>query len=300
MVIRVTGENENKTPAAPEGDPLEEWTPPAGITPSTESKPSGGGYEYTDSRIVPPSEPASVWMPDYDRRYQGVPSRTADAGGGYIVNPNSPMGNRFFNNLSQAEALSEWDKPTGYLTLALKEQLDQISKEIGNSSSTGKGLWTRAIANSYNASKEGRRMSPFESVQNIVNNYYSDPDNAEDEKNGGGRGRYTGPVTSTTLMNKADLKSTANAVASSVLGRGITDEEFEKVLKQVRTAERSDPTVSTSGIGSNVTQQGLTAEGRQDIIRESLMKGPEAEDYSKATTMMNIFNQALESRPEGA
>jgi hypothetical protein len=31
-----------------------------------------------------------------------------------------------------------------------------------------------------------------------------------------------------------------------------------------------------------------------------LMKGPEAEDYSKATTMMNIFNQALESRPEGA
>jgi len=117
---------------------------------------------------------------------------------------------------------------------------------------------------------------------------------------GGGGGAYTGPVTSTTLMNKADLKSTANAVASSVLGRGITDEEFEKVLKQVRTAERSDPTISTSGIGSNVTQQGLTAEGRQDIIREALMKGPEAEDYSKATTMMNIFNQALESRPEGA
>ena len=117
---------------------------------------------------------------------------------------------------------------------------------------------------------------------------------------GGGSGAYTGPVTSTTLMNKADLKSTANAVASSVLGRGITDEEFEKVLKQVRTAERSDPTVSTPGVGSNVTQQGLTAEGRQDIIREALMKGPEAEDYSKATTMMNIFNQALESRPEGA
>lgn len=116
----------------------------------------------------------------------------------------------------------------------------------------------------------------------------------------GGSGKYTGPVSSTTLMNEMDLKSTANAVASTVLGRGITDEEFQKVLKQVRTAERANPTISTPGVGSSVTQSGITAEGRQDIIREALMKGPEAEDYSKATTMMSIFNKALESRPEGA
>lgn len=116
----------------------------------------------------------------------------------------------------------------------------------------------------------------------------------------GGSRAYTGPTTTTTLANERDLRSTADAVASTVIGRGITDDEFQKVLKQVRSAERSDPTISTPGIGTSVTQSGLSAEGRQDIIREALMKGPEAKDYSKATTMMDVFYKALESRPEGA
>ena len=120
---------------------------------------------------------------------------------------------------------------------------------------------------------------------------------------GGGRGgsrAYTGPTATTTLANERDLRSTADAVASTVIGRGITDEEFQKVLKQVRTAERAEPTVSTSGVGSSVTQSGLSAQGRQDIIRDSLMKGPEAEDYGKATKMMDLFYKTLEARPEGA
>jgi len=116
----------------------------------------------------------------------------------------------------------------------------------------------------------------------------------------GGSGAYTGPTSSVTLMNERDLRATADAVASTVVGRGISDDEFKTILKQVRTAERAEPTVSVPGVGSNVSTPGLSAEGRQDIIREALMKGPEAEDYSKATTMMNIFNKALEARPEGA
>ena len=116
----------------------------------------------------------------------------------------------------------------------------------------------------------------------------------------GGGGGYTGPTTTTTLMNERDLRFTADAVASTVIGRGITDEEFNKILKQVRTAERAEPTITTPGVGTSVTQSGLSAEGRKDIIREALMKGPEAEDYSKATTMMDVFYKALESRPEGA
>jgi hypothetical protein len=111
---------------------------------------------------------------------------------------------------------------------------------------------------------------------------------------------YTGPSTTTTLMNERDLRSTADAVASTVIGRGITDEEFQKVLKRVRSAERAEPSVSIPGVGSNVSMPGLSAEGRQDIIRDALMKGPEAEDYGKATKMMDLFYKTLEARPEGA
>ena len=117
---------------------------------------------------------------------------------------------------------------------------------------------------------------------------------------GSGSGGYAGPRSTVTLMNENDLRSTANTVASTVIGRGITDEEFQKILKRVRTAERQQPTVTTPGVGTSVTQEGLSAAGRQDVIRDALMKGPEAEDYTKATTMMGIFNKALESRPDGA
>lgn len=117
---------------------------------------------------------------------------------------------------------------------------------------------------------------------------------------GSSGGRYTGPTASTTLMNERDVRATADAVAATVIGRGITDDEFKKILQQVRTAERAEPTVTTPGVGTSVTQSGLSTQGRSDIIRDALMKGPEAEDYGKATKMMDLFYKTLEARPEGA
>ena len=115
-----------------------------------------------------------------------------------------------------------------------------------------------------------------------------------------GGGGYTGPTSSVTLANEYDLREAANAVASTVLGRGIEDSEFEEVLKKIRKQEKAQPTISTPSTGSNVTKAGLTAEGRQNIMRDSLMKGPEAEEYSKATKMMGVFAKALEMRPDGS
>lgn len=157
---------------------------------------------------------------------------------------------------------------------------------------TGEAFYNELIQASYDLSISGIYMSP----QDLAYEAYE-----KSSKEGSGkRGRYTGPVATTTLANERDLRSTADAVASTVIGRGITDEEFQKVLKQVRVAERAEPTVTTPGVGSSVTQSGLSAQGRQDIIRDALMKGPEAKDYSKATKMMDVFYKALESRPEGA
>ena len=121
-----------------------------------------------------------------------------------------------------------------------------------------------------------------------------------EEGKGSGGGGYRGPTVSTTLMNERDVRATADAVAATVIGRGITDDEFKKILQQVRTAERAEPTVTTPGVGTSVTQSGLSTQGRQDIIRDALMKGPEAEDYGKATKMMDLFYKTLEARPEGA
>lgn len=115
-----------------------------------------------------------------------------------------------------------------------------------------------------------------------------------------GTGAYSGPRETITMASERDLRTAVDAMASQVLGRAATEDEFKKALEQVRTAERTEPTITTTGVGRTVTQSGLTAEGRSDIIREALMQGPEAEDFGKATKMMDLFYSALEARPEGA
>ena len=289
MAITVFGEDPTPTPTPNEGDPTEVWVPTgAGSTP-TASNPSGS--TYTNSKSVPPGQPASVWMPNYDRRYQGVPSRTADAGGGYIGNLNNPMANRFFNDLSQSEALSEWDKPTGYLTLALKEELDKMAKEMGNSSSTGKGLWTRAVTNSYNASKEGRRMSPFEGIQNIVNNYYSDPNNTKGKgSDGAGSGSYSGPVITNTIstMDERDVEVTLNSLAIDMLGRNLTEQELKKYSKKFQKEDLQAQTNIRTPNGqaelTSVTKEKPTRETMaMDIVRSN-------DDYATNTINTDVMD----------
>jgi len=113
-------------------------------------------------------------------------------------------------------------------------------------------------------------------------------------------GKYKGPRETITMSSERDLRAAVDAMAAQVLGRAATDEEFQQALSKVRSAEKSEPTITTSTTGRTVTQSGLTAEGRTSIIRETLMQGPEAEDFGKATKMMDLFYSALEARPEGA
>ena len=170
----------------------------------------------------------------------------------------------------------------------LLNQLQRYNNSESTSASGVEGMWRNvlddAAASGVNAMELLQRGTKI----------------PEDGGGSGTSGGYAGPTSSVTLMNERDLRATADAVASTFVGRAISDDEFKTILKQVRTAERAEPTVSVPGVGSSVSMPGLSAEGRQDIIRDSLMKGPEAEDYGKATKMMDLFYKTLEARPEGA
>ena len=169
----------------------------------------------------------------------------------------------------------------------LLNQLQRYNNSESTSASGVEGMWRNVLDDA-----EASGVNAMELLQR----------GTKIPEDGGGSGTssgYTGPTSSVTLMNERDLRATADAVASTVVGRAISDDEFKTILKQVRTAERAEPTVSVPGVGSSVSMPGLSAEGRQDIIRDSLMKGPEAEDYGKATKMMDLFYKTLEARPEG-
>jgi len=205
---------------------------------------------------------------------------------------------------------------SGYLGREISKQIPyneaiRYLNEIRGKGGKGYKIFLNQLQR-YNNSESTSASGVENMWKNVLDDAEASGENAMDllqrgtkipKDSGDGRGgsrAYTGPTSSVTLMNERDLRATADAVASTVIGRAISEEEFAKILKQVRTAERAEPSVSIPGVASSVSMPGLSAEGRQDIIREALMKGPEAEDYSKATTMMDIFNKALESRPDGA
>jgi hypothetical protein len=115
---------------------------------------------------------------------------------------------------------------------------------------------------------------------------------------GGGGGGYSGPQKTVTLQNEDDLRRMADQLSSQLVGRAVNDDEFKKALKKVRSAERSNPTVTTSSTGSTVSEAGISAEGRQDVLQRALSKNPEAKDFTMATQMMGWFDEWLGGRPD--
>ena len=119
----------------------------------------------------------------------------------------------------------------------------------------------------------------------------------DDRFTGGGGGGYSGPVSTVTEMNVEDLKNIANQTAGMLVGRAVSDEEFDKMLKKVRKAEKKDPRITDSSIdGQANVREGISTQGRQSVIRDALVNTKEADGVIKATTMMNNFDTWLRSK----
>jgi len=111
----------------------------------------------------------------------------------------------------------------------------------------------------------------------------------------GARG-YAGPRATVTMQAESDVRELADAVAVEMIGRAVSEDEMAKILKRVRKAEVEQPTITSSRVASTTTQQGLTAEGRRDIVENIIAKKPEYAEFQKATTLMGWFDRALNER----
>lgn len=128
----------------------------------------------------------------------------------------------------------------------------------------------------------------------FVDYLYSRVGSGDGGSGSSGTGRYSGPVESRTVMAESDIKATANALAIELIGRAITDEELNKITRRMRTAEQQQPQVTTGGVGSTTTVQGLTTQGREDILREVISENPEFVDYQLDTTVMDLMLEDID------
>lgn len=124
------------------------------------------------------------------------------------------------------------------------------------------------------------------------------PADTEDGSSGSGRGGYSGPVAQTTFMDERDVDRTANALALELIGRPLSQKELAKVTARLRSEEKANPTVTTPGVGSSMTQAGLSAEGRQDVLREVIAENPEYQQFQVDTTVLDTMLSELNKREQ--
>jgi hypothetical protein len=159
----------------------------------------------------------------------------------------------------------------------------------------------QAAAGSY---AQGSPVTPQE-ARNILS---GDPGGGGDPGAGtGGRGSggraaaYTGPVESVQVQAETDIVAMAQATAQEILGRTATQDEIDKVLRRTRKAEQAQPTVQTrQGPGRVTTEEGLTREGRDAILRQVLMSSPDYAGFQVDSTAMDMMSNILRRGQEVA
>lgn len=275
---------------------------PAVVEPFNPGKAKGGGYnpDVTGGVSVPgrgtldsqSSGGKGVWFLRPETRTDiYVPGGT---GPQQMAEYEAQAANQYYD---PADLVGAYDS----LDPNIQDLFTVVAKSQGGRS--GSALFTRYVRESKRLSDSGIRKSPLDIVYGVAykkgilkdDGTFTAP---EDMESGGGRNRggYTGPTATRTFANEEDLRRTADTLGAELLGRAVTEDEFKRVMKKIRSAETSQPTVTTSTPGSTMSQQGLTAEGRGDIMRDIIAKGPEAQEFTKATEVVGWFNEWLERR----
>ena len=93
------------------------------------------------------------------------------------------------------------------------------------------------------------------------------------------------------------MDRTANALALELIGRTLTDKELSKVSKRLRSEETANPTITTpQGPGGSTTQSGLSAEGRQDVLKEVIAKNPDYQKFQVDHTVLDTMLAEFDKR----
>ena len=109
---------------------------------------------------------------------------------------------------------------------------------------------------------------------------------------GSGSGGYSGPVTTTsiTMTDENTAEALLNKFARDLLGRGLTEQETQKYIKQFNRAEAAAPQVSvSSGSGATRSSTTTTAASKEELLREVVSKNPDYAKFQIDTTVMDML-----------
>jgi hypothetical protein len=171
-----------------------------------------------------------------------------------------------------------------------------------NSESSIDNAYKKLLEAAAGAYESGTGVTP-QQARNIIAGMDGSADGAGGTggRSGGRAAAYTGPVESVTVQAETDIIATAQATAQALLGRTATEDEIQKILRQTRKAEQAQPMVQTrQGPGRATTEEGLTKEGRDAILKKVLMASPDYAGFQIDSTAMDMMSNILRRGQEVA
>ena len=111
------------------------------------------------------------------------------------------------------------------------------------------------------------------------------------EDDGDGRG-YSGPVTTTSvsIADEVTAEALLDKYSRDLLGRGLTNKETQKYIKDFNKAEAAAPQVTTSaGSGATRTSTTETAASKEELLRQVVSSNPDFAKYQIDTTIMDML-----------
>jgi hypothetical protein len=151
---------------------------------------------------------------------------------------------------------------------------------------------TRLNANIANADTYGRRT--FSTFKDFVKSYKGQF-NIDEDKGGGGyqSPRYEKNV-SINNFDANDIEIAVDQMFQKYTGRGADAETAKLIADKLNTMAPQTTEIRRKGDNSVTTVTGGVTAGDQAVaMREAALADPNAENFNKATTFLNYFNDAL-------
>lgn len=153
--------------------------------------------------------------------------------------------------------------------------------------STGPGVFTDMIAESVasGSSQKSPVQIALEAVQ-AGRLPYEAPGTGGSGSSRSGASTAPRTTTSVSYMDKGSAEMLLNKLATDKLGRNLTDAELKKYTAEFHDREAKNATVTTTGVGSQVSKVGMADE---DIAAKILMENPAFSDNVLKTDVVDMF-----------
>ena len=130
------------------------------------------------------------------------------------------------------------------------------------------------------------------SFQDWIIGYVQSAPQAVETGTGGGGGGYSGPITTTTanITDEDTAEALLDKYARDLLGRGLTEKERNKYVKEFNVAEAQAPQVTVSeGAGASRATTTTTATSKEELLRQVVSKNPDYAKFQVDTTIMDML-----------